>query len=69
MTPDKVAEKIFDFVHQLPKLAELLFRRLEDLPDFIALLLQSQHVEFSGQETPGLTEIPRSVLAKVTLRF
>jgi hypothetical protein len=32
-------------------------------------LLQSEHVEFSSQETPALTEIPRSVLAKVTVRF
>jgi iron complex outermembrane recepter protein len=32
-------------------------------------LLQSQHVEFSSQETPALTEIPRSVLAKLTVRF
>jgi iron complex outermembrane receptor protein len=32
-------------------------------------LLQREHVEFSSQETPALTEIPRSVLAKVTVRF
>jgi iron complex outermembrane recepter protein len=32
-------------------------------------LLQSEHVEFSSQVTPAMTEIPRSVLAKVTLRF
>jgi iron complex outermembrane receptor protein len=34
-----------------------------------ANLLQNQHVEFASQETPALTEIPRSVLAKVTVRF
>jgi len=32
-------------------------------------LLQSEHIEFSSQETPALTEVPRSVLAKVTVRF
>jgi iron complex outermembrane receptor protein len=32
-------------------------------------LLQRQHVEFSSEETGALTEIPRSVLAKVTFRF
>ncbi|HTA29307.1 MAG TPA: TonB-dependent receptor, partial [Candidatus Cybelea sp.] len=32
-------------------------------------LLQSEHVEFAAQQTPTLTEIPRSVLAKVTVRF
>jgi len=32
-------------------------------------LLQSAHVEFSSQETHTLAEIPRSVLAKITLRF
>jgi iron complex outermembrane receptor protein len=32
-------------------------------------LQQSMHVEFSSQQTPALTEIPRSVLAKVTVRF
>jgi iron complex outermembrane receptor protein len=32
-------------------------------------LLQSEHIEFAAQETPALTEIPRSVLAKVTVRF
>jgi iron complex outermembrane recepter protein len=32
-------------------------------------LQQSEHVEFASQQTPALTEIPRSVLAKVTMRF
>jgi iron complex outermembrane receptor protein len=32
-------------------------------------LQQSEHVEFSSQQTPALTEVPRSVLAKVTMRF
>jgi iron complex outermembrane recepter protein len=32
-------------------------------------LLQSEHLEFSSQETPELTDVPRSVLAKVTVRF
>jgi len=32
-------------------------------------LQQSEHVEFSSQQTPALTEIPRSVLGKVTVRF
>ena len=32
-------------------------------------LLQSEHIEFAAQQTPALTEIPRSVLAKVTLKF
>jgi iron complex outermembrane receptor protein len=32
-------------------------------------LLQSEHIEFAAQQTPALTEIPRSVLAKVTVRF
>jgi iron complex outermembrane receptor protein len=32
-------------------------------------LLQSEHIEFSSQQTPELTEIPRSVMAKVTVRF
>jgi iron complex outermembrane receptor protein len=32
-------------------------------------LLQSEHVEFASQQTPALTEVPRSVLAKVTVRF
>jgi iron complex outermembrane receptor protein len=32
-------------------------------------LLQSEHIEFSSQQTPAVTEIPRSVLAKVTWRF
>jgi iron complex outermembrane recepter protein len=32
-------------------------------------LLQSEHIEFSAQETSALTEVPRSVLAKVTVRF
>jgi iron complex outermembrane receptor protein len=32
-------------------------------------LQQSEHVEFSSQPSPLLTEVPRSVLAKVTMRF
>ncbi|HEV7925940.1 MAG TPA: TonB-dependent receptor [Verrucomicrobiae bacterium] len=32
-------------------------------------LLQSEHLEFSSQETPALTDVPRSVLGKVTVRF
>jgi iron complex outermembrane receptor protein len=32
-------------------------------------LLQSEHVEFSSQQTDTLTDIPRSVLAKITVRF
>jgi iron complex outermembrane receptor protein len=32
-------------------------------------LQQSEHIEFSSQQTPALTEIPRSVLGKVTVRF
>jgi iron complex outermembrane receptor protein len=32
-------------------------------------LLQSEHIEFAAQQTPALTEIPRSVLGKVTVRF
>jgi iron complex outermembrane receptor protein len=32
-------------------------------------LLQREHVEFSSQETHALTEIPRSVMAKITVRF
>jgi iron complex outermembrane receptor protein len=32
-------------------------------------LLQREHIEFSSQQTPELSEIPRSVLAKVTVRF
>jgi iron complex outermembrane receptor protein len=32
-------------------------------------LLQSEHIEFSSQETSALTDVPRSVLAKVTVRF
>jgi len=32
-------------------------------------LLQSEHIEFASQETAALTQIPRSVLAKVTVRF
>lgn len=32
-------------------------------------LLQTEHVEFSSQQSPGLTEVPRSVVGKVTLRF
>jgi iron complex outermembrane recepter protein len=32
-------------------------------------LLQSEHVEFSSQQTPALTEVPRSVLAKITVRY
>jgi iron complex outermembrane receptor protein len=32
-------------------------------------LLQSEHIEFSSQQTHELTEIPRSVLAKITVRF
>jgi iron complex outermembrane recepter protein len=32
-------------------------------------LLQSEHIEFSSQQTPALTQVPRSVLAKVTARF
>jgi iron complex outermembrane recepter protein len=32
-------------------------------------LLKSEHVEFSSQQSSVLTEVPRSVLAKITLRF
>jgi iron complex outermembrane receptor protein len=32
-------------------------------------LLQREHIEFSSQQTRELTEIPRSVVAKVTVRF
>jgi iron complex outermembrane receptor protein len=32
-------------------------------------LQQSEHVEFSSQQIPALTEVARSVLAKVTARF
>jgi iron complex outermembrane recepter protein len=32
-------------------------------------LLQSEHIEYASQQTPALTEIPRSVLAKLTVRF
>ncbi len=32
-------------------------------------LLQSEHLEFSSQQTPALTDVPRSILGKVTVRF
>jgi iron complex outermembrane recepter protein len=32
-------------------------------------LLQREHVEFSSQQTHDLIDVPRSVLAKVTVRF
>lgn len=32
-------------------------------------LLQREHLEFASQQTPALTEVPRSIMAKITLRF